>query len=1065
MAGLGIIHASLFGLMWKAGSQYENCTNGYISNIHDGDCDTVNNDAECDFDGGDCCECTLRDDGSSIYNEALISSLNCVDPNDPCYNLNAVALQASCANGTISWIQDDYCDIYNNNKGCLYDGGDCCDCTRVDDDDGSYSSSYSSFYLCVDPSADCYDPTAAALMSSCTDGDIRDIGDGRCDRENNNENCSYDGGDCCLCTCTDGIDYECDTDGSYYKNGYNCSDPDAIGLEAFICSEPQPTRINCPAELKWEWIVENATQARALADAVRCVGEVFNVTWKGKIIVDETISIVNGTVLNIAGIGSDAIIDGNGNIRMFTIVNASLQLRNITLEHGYALYGGAIAASRSRMTLDRVIFMGNNASFGGGAMFLWNACNVSFYGKTTFLKNTALDGGALYMREGCSSSWKGNTNFSENVARSGNGGALYIKRESIAVWAADSQFLSNSANGSGGALFIYDSNATWAADSHFISNSAEERGGALYIYDSNATWTADSQFLSNSAKGSGGALYTLYSDTTWAADSHFLSNSAKESGGALYTTLYSKATWTTDSQFLYNSANDSGGALYVAYYSNTAWTAASQFRFNSANLSGGALYVTDDSSAVWDGESEFKLKNDTVSEGMTNESCSCSMSWEAKATFFENAVTGDGGALYVGESSSVFWTGASCFDSNSAYSAGGGLYLGESSTAFWTGASCFDSNSAHSAGGALFIVDGSNTSWAEEAVFSKNAATGDGGALYLGLSSKAVWTGTSHFLSNSAQVDGGAVYAIADGNLSWNNNVIFAENTAQSGGAIFVRDGVTISWSGETDFTSNAARLNGGAVGSRELDSELSTSSSGRLQVVNDEISAITFKSATTFFNNTCKENGGGMALVQSLAVSFSSKNIVFINNSAGLLGGAIFVAAIGIGPVFRNVTFIENSAQIGGGVLASGSGTAVTVDINNTQVENPTIFDGCTFVGNVAFAAGGAVDSASGKDAFIGTVFNGNSASLGGALRLAGTTSVDNCSFIDNVSQPDGGPAVFNVGTMSNETDTYFKGNVFFCEEQTFLDFKVSVSFYPVRCSPVTGSIPVQICSLQICA
>ena len=141
MAGLGIIHASLFGLMWKAGSQYENCTNGYISNIHDGDCDTVNNDAECDFDGGDCCECTLRDDGSSIYNEALISSLNCVDPNDPCYNLNAVALQASCANGTISWIQDDYCDIYNNNKGCLYDGGDCCDCTRVDDDDGGYSSS------------------------------------------------------------------------------------------------------------------------------------------------------------------------------------------------------------------------------------------------------------------------------------------------------------------------------------------------------------------------------------------------------------------------------------------------------------------------------------------------------------------------------------------------------------------------------------------------------------------------------------------------------------------------------------------------------------------------------------------------------------------------------------------------------------------------------------------------------------------------------------------------------------------------------------------------------------
>ncbi|CAN0195481.1 unnamed protein product, partial [Ascophyllum nodosum] len=75
--------------------------------------------------------------------------------------------------------------------------------------------------------------------------------------------------------------------------------------------------------------------------------------------------------------------------------------------------------------------------------------------------------------------------------------------------------------------------------------------------------------------------------------------------------------------------------------------------------------------------------------------------------------------------------------------------------------------------------------------------------------------------------------------------------------------------------------------------------------------------------------------------------------------------------------------------------------------------------------------------DAFIGTVFKGNYAPLGGALRLAGTASVDNCSFIDNISQPGGGPAVFNAGTMSNQTDIYFNGNVFFCENQTFLDFK----------------------------
>ena len=164
-------------------------------------------------------------------------------------------------------------------------------------------------------------------------------------------------------------------------------------------------------------------------------------------------------------------------------------------------------------------------------------------------------------------------------------------------------------------------------------------------------------------------------------------------------------------------------------------------------------------------------------------------------------------------------------------------------------------------------------------------------------------------------------------------------------------------------------------MGSRALYLELSTSLGG-LQVEIDEISNITFKNATTFFNNTCEVNGGGMALVQSLAVSFNSINTIFIQNSTGLSGGAIFVSATGIGPVFRNKTFIKNSAEVGGAVRASGSGTAVTVGVNNTHVENPTIFDGC-----VAFVTGGAVDSAAGKDAFIGTVFKVYQRSIGGGF------------------------------------------------------------------------------------
>ena len=605
-----------------------------------------------------------------------------MDPSDPCYNLNAVAVQANCT-GYISAIHNGFCITENNNAECLFDGGDCCECTLSDDGLLIYKETLSSSLYCVDPSDPCYNLNAVAVHADCT-GTISAIQDGQCSEQNNNEECLYDGGDCCFCTCTGGSYYECGT------NGYNCLDPNVTGLEAFICSEPQPTRINCSAELRREWIVENATQARALADAVRCVGEVFNVTWKGKIIVDETISIVNGTVLNIVGIDSDAVIDGNGNIRMFTVVNASLHLRDITLELGYALYGGAVAASRSRMTLDRVIFMANNASYGGGAIFLSDESNVSFFGETTFWKNTAFDGGALYMTEGCSSSWQGNTSFSENVARSGNGGALYMKRESIAFWTAASQFLSNYANVYGGALYIDDSSkATWTASSQFISNSAHVSGGALYVTDG--------------------------SNTIWTADSQFLSNSAHVSGGALYVTDGSNTIWTADSQFLSNSANVSGGALYVTDGSSSNWTATSQFCSNNANLSGGALYVTHSSSTVWWGESQFQIKNDNniLSEGSTYESGGCSTSWEAKTTFFKNAAAGDGGALYLQSYSSALWTEASCFDSNSAYSAGG----------------------------ALFVTGSSSASWAEAVTFSENAAAGDGGALYLeGALSSGVWT-------------------------------------------------------------------------------------------------------------------------------------------------------------------------------------------------------------------------------------------------------------------------------------------------------------------------------------
>ena len=238
-----------------------------------------------------------------------------------------------------------------------------------------------------------------------------------------------------------------------------------------------------------------------------------------------------------------------------------------------------------------------------------------------------------------------------------------------------------------------------------------------------------------------------------------------------------------------------------------------------------------------------------------------------------------------------------------------------------------------------------------------------------------------------------------------------------------------VEWSGETRFTSNRARSSGGAVGSGAYNLKGSV-------FANKEISKMFFKGATSFVNNECGGSGGGMALVQSLDVSFENGHIIFSGNTAGSSGGAVFIGGTGIGTVFENVSFVENTAQIGGGVRVTASGTTITVDTEGKQETNPTTFDRCRFVGNLAFGTGGAVDSASGLDVFANTFFEGNVAKMGGALRLAGKVSIDNCSFTDNVSELGGGPAVSNVGFISNVTTSNFHHNVFKCEPHAFLDF-----------------------------
>ena len=71
---------------------------------------------------------------------------------------------------------------------------------------------------------------------NCT-GQLDEIDDGRCNIDNNNADCGYDGGDCCECSCTNDRFYPCGI------GGFNCSDPDIIGNER-VCYNETPALLN-----------------------------------------------------------------------------------------------------------------------------------------------------------------------------------------------------------------------------------------------------------------------------------------------------------------------------------------------------------------------------------------------------------------------------------------------------------------------------------------------------------------------------------------------------------------------------------------------------------------------------------------------------------------------------------------------------------------------------------------------------------------------------------------------------------------------------------------------------
>ena len=809
--------------------------------------------------------------------------------------------------GEIDFIADGWCDHFNNIDSCFYDGGDCCSCSCID---GLEYECGSNRFSCEDES--CLDPVVVAQFPNCT-GNLFGLSDGECNGENNSPECEYDGGDCCMCTCANRT--SCTFD-------FHCIDPNA-GDELYGCQRPPATVPPCSSDVKQTWIVEDKTHAHALAEAINCSGGSFQVKWIGNISIDDTIYVVDGTDLQIRGFDTNAVLSGNLEKRLITVVNASLQISNVSFEFGSARVGGAILASDSNLTLHETSFVGNQADGVGGALYVVDGSIVSMYGDTvTFSRNSAV----------------------------GAGGAIYIDRSSFFSWEGRKMaFIDNLSIVDGGALTIKaGSTVSWTGEVLFSKNTCGRYGGAVYATGSSGVSMNGSTNLSNNTAGGwGGALMIV------------ASSNISMAGGIL---------------FVQNIAGQFAGGLYLGYSSTLSWHGETRFIANKAGISGGAMTVGVYSNAIGDGHT----------------------------TYDQNVAGESGGALHVGYNSSISWARETFFSSNTAENRfGGALAVERSSQVFWNAKATFINNSANDEGygGAIAMVEESVASWMSEAVFGENTA-GSGGALYILAKCTAYFNGSTIFDGNVATSAQGGALSLSHSNIYWRNKTTFIDNTAVSfGGAVaFKADG----WS-------------------------------------SDHVSYLVLAGSTVFDNNTSDANGGALAIVGGLLLTLETADIIFSANRAKIAGGAIYMWGNDRGPEFIGVSFVSNSAQYGGGVYSTGCGNAL-VGLDGDQRSNPVVFIGCNFVDNQAIATGGAIHSSAGQDLVISTTFSGNRASEGGALNLAGTSRIMNCSFVENISDGGRGPAIANIGYLGGISNCSFYENALSCDRGEFLGYNSSV-------------------------
>ncbi|PRP81405.1 hypothetical protein PROFUN_11026 [Planoprotostelium fungivorum] len=806
-------------------------------------------------------------------------------------------------------------------------------------------------------------------------------------------------------------------------------------------------------------------------NALSIKGSTFNLNGQTAVLVSgydmDTITLEDCTFGSNSGRGLG--------ITTLTLGLLSINRSNFTGNSIIGTTGGGglyVAATVNVVTLTSSTFASNYAKQSGGGISLMGGTDVVYVGGVTFSGNRGQNGGGLNF---------GGTNgqinitsctFTSNSATQAGGGLSFEAISTAdSLYFSNSTFVQNNAVTGGAIVTAASMNQLSIDNSHFTANSAKGKGGVLsaFLYELYHFSITNSRFERNNGYA-GGSIYVdgFMSGDLVVQNTIFSSNRAASSaGGAGFVCSIGNGTFFINVTATNNIAGLQGGGLLLGGTSSTGATILDNLILNgNSGQYGGGMAITANNPTFVLNSCQVYNNTATQGGGLYFGQQSPPDVQMNQLLLKNNNATGKGGGVYIGSSINSLYLTGTLGTNNGAGVSGGAVYLDQPIANITLIDNTWLSNSAGSFGGAIHLSpnpsDTNSSALFRGETFSKNSAALLGGAVNTPQLQQSTNISSCSFYNNTAG-QGGAIYMStsqsADDVAVDISSSTFSGNVGGQGGAMSILGayvvqltltGVTVdnnhasSGAGlactgnfsrlivrDSLMTNNVANVSGGAIDLQGAVTTVTIWGSTFTGNVGSQAGAIGVEETAqvrnlslnsgVYANNAATAADGGFINVLGLVETLSFSRSQFTNNRALYNGGIMnFKMLSGSQNVtFDTCTASSNGAREGGAIFIDG-----LYDIGPRIVTD----NGSKWTSNTAANGGGAWSVAAQLQnlQWNGVTFDGNTASLGGAISLSSATPtvLESCTLKNNKAIQQGGSIYGTTIDGLNINNTMIQGS-----------------------------------------